>query len=73
MRPLISNSHSFVALYNSVGRNRQTTFEVWRERCKLERKESWTCQLELEMPYKLSGVPEASTFKSVKEHLYMKE
>lgn len=73
MRPLISNSCSFVALYNSVGRNRQTAFEVCRERCKIERKESWTCQLELEIRYKLSGVPEASTFKSVKEQLYVKE
>lgn len=48
-------------------------FEVCRERCRLERKESWTCQLELEILYKLSGVPEASAFKSEKEHLYVKE
>lgn len=73
MRLLISNSWSFVALYNSVGRNRQTAFEVCRERRKIERKESWTCQLELEMQCKLSGVPEAATFKSVKEQLYVKE
>lgn len=74
VRPLLPNSCSFMALYISVGRNRLISgFEVCRERCRLERKESWTCQLELEILYKLSGVPEASAFKSKTEQLYVKE
>jgi len=75
MSPLLSNSCSFVALYiRALAEiDRVGGFEVCRGRCRLERKESWTCQLELEILYKPSGVPEASAFKSEKEQLFMKE